>query len=284
VLNVSSLADKLAMVTGAGQGLGRAIALELAAHGATLAVADLNAATADETVQLIRQSGGVAEPVVTDVACEDSVRGAVAAILARHQRIDILVNNAGLGQTVQPLIELSREEFDRVLAVNLVGTFVCSKWVCRSMIRHESGAVVNISSLNGLAAAPLVASYNAAKAGVISLTQTLAMELAPYGIRVNAVAPGPVYTDFNRKVMHERAAFLGITEEQMVERVRAAVPLGRWGTPQDIAHAVHWLCSDHASWVTGQVLPVTGGLSGVAVPPPKRAGAPSAKSPNDERR
>jgi 3-oxoacyl-[acyl-carrier protein] reductase len=227
-------------------------------------------------VRSIRESGGLAEPAVADVTNEQAVRSAVEAVLARHSHIDILVNNAGVGQTVGPLVELAREEFDRVLSTNLTGTFVCCKWVCRSMMVRESGVVVNISSLNGLAAAPLVASYNAAKAGVISLTHTLALELAPYGVRVNAVAPGPVYTDFNRKVMQQRADYLGVTEQQMVERVRAAVPLGRWGEPGDIARAVVWLCSDQAAWITGQVLPVTGGLSGVAVPPPKR----SAKAPD----
>ena len=265
-----SLSGKIAIVSGAGQGLGRAIALELAAHGVLVEIAERNRETGDETARLIRDAGGAARVHATDVTSESSVQETVSAALAQHDRIDILVNNAGVGQTVQPLIELSREEFDRVLAVNLTGTFLCSKWVARSMVRRESGVIVNISSLNGFAAAPLVASYNAAKAGVISLTQTMAVELAPYGVRVNAVAPGPVYTEFNRKVMQERAAFLGVTEEQMVERVRAAVPLGRWGEPQDIAHAVVWLCSDQAAWVTGQVLPVTGGLSGVAVPPPKR--------------
>jgi NAD(P)-dependent dehydrogenase (short-subunit alcohol dehydrogenase family) len=265
-----SLHEKVAMVTGAGQGLGRAIAQALASAGAHVLVAELSRQTGNETTRLIRQSGGSAQCQVADVTSEDSVRGAVEAILAQHSRIDILVNNAGIGQTVQPFIELSRDEFDRVLAVNLTGTFLCSKWVAQSMVRRESGIIVNISSLNGFAAAPLVASYNAAKAGVISLTQTMALELASYGVRVNAVAPGPVYTEFNRKVMQQRAAYLGVTEEQMVERVRAAVPLGRWGEPQDIANAVVWLCSDQAVWITGQVLPVTGGLTGVAVPPPKR--------------
>lgn len=265
-----SLTGKVALVTGAGQGLGRAIARELAARGGQVMVAELNAQTGEETARLIRDSGGAAECRATDVTVEDSVRGCVEAILARHGRIDVLVNNAGLGQTVQPLIDLSLAEFERVLAVNLTGTFLCSKWVGRAMARRESGAIVNIASLNGLAAAPLVASYNAAKAAVISLTQTLALELAPYHIRVNAVAPGPVYTDFNRKVMRERAELLGITESQMIERVRAAIPLGRWGEPEDIAQAVAYLCSDQSAWVTGQVLPVTGGLSGVSAAPPKR--------------
>jgi NAD(P)-dependent dehydrogenase (short-subunit alcohol dehydrogenase family) len=236
----------------------------------TVEIAERNRETGEETARFIRDAGGTARTHATDVTDEKSVQATVSEVLAAHDRIDILVNNAGIGQTVQPLIELSREEFDRVLAVNLTGTFLCSKWVARSMVRRESGVIVNVSSLNGLAAAPLVASYNAAKAGVISLTHTMAVELAPYRVRVNAVAPGPVYTEFNRKVMQQRADYLGVTEEQMVERVRAAVPLGRWGEPQDIAHAVVWLCSDQAAWITGQILPVTGGLTGVAVPPPKR--------------
>jgi NAD(P)-dependent dehydrogenase (short-subunit alcohol dehydrogenase family) len=219
---------------------------------------------------LIRASGGSAVHEVTDVTDEDSVKATVETTLGRCGRIDILVSNAGLGQTVKPLLELSLDEFERVLAVNLTGSFLCSKWAGRAMARQESGAIVNIASLNGLAAAPLVASYNAAKAAVISLTQTLALELAPYHVRVNAVAPGPVYTDFNRKVMRERAELLGITESQMIERVRAAIPLGRWGEPADIAQAVVYLCSDQSAWVTGQVLPVTGGLTGVSAAPPKR--------------
>ena len=138
------------------------------------------------------------------------------------------------------------------------------------MQRQESGAIVNISSINGQNPAALVAAYNVAKAGVISLTRTLALEMAAYGVRVNAVCPGPVYTDFNKKVMAQRCASLGISEEEMIERVRKAIPLARWGEPRDIAHAVAFLCSPSAGWITGEVLRVSGGLEGVSAAPPKR--------------
>lgn len=264
------LADKVAMVTGAGQGLGRGIALALAAQGAHVAIAELNPAGAEETATLIRDAGGTAEAHETNVTEEGWVSGTVETILSQHSRIDVLVNNAGLGQTVKALIDLPLQEFQRVLAVNLTGTFLCAKTVGREMARRESGAIVNVSSINGISPAALVGSYNAAKAAVISLTQTLALELAPYGVRVNAVAPGPVYTDFNRTVMRERTEILGITEAEMIERIRSSIPLGRWGEPEDIAEAVLFLCSDRAGWVTGQVLPVTGGLAAVSAAPPKQ--------------
>ena len=139
------------------------------------------------------------------------------------------------------------------------------------MERRERGSIVNISSMNGLSPAALVASYNAAKAAVLSLTRTMALELAAYGVRVNAVCPGPVYTEFNKRVMAERCVSLGISEEQMIERVRAAVPLGRWGDAADIAHVVAFLCSPRAAWITGEIYRVSGGMEGVSAAPPKRA-------------
>jgi NAD(P)-dependent dehydrogenase (short-subunit alcohol dehydrogenase family) len=267
---MTSLANQVAVVTGAGQGLGRGIALALGAEGAHVVVAELSPETGEETAELLRRSSGSAEAIAIDVSDEASVRAAAQNVLAVHGRIDVLVNNAGSGQTIQPLIELSVEEFQRVLAVNLTGTFLCCREFGREMARRESGAIVNVSSLNGLSPAALAGAYNAAKSAVISLTQTLALELAPYGVRVNAVAPGPVYTAFNQSVMRQRAAILGIDEEAMIERVRSAIPLGRWGEPQDIAGAVCFLCSEKAAWITGQVLAVAGGLAGVSAAPPKR--------------
>jgi NAD(P)-dependent dehydrogenase (short-subunit alcohol dehydrogenase family) len=137
------------------------------------------------------------------------------------------------------------------------------------MHRAERGVIVNISSVNGQNPAALVAAYNAAKAGVISLTRTLALELAACGVRVNCVCPGPVYTDFNRRVMAQRCAKLGISESQLIERVRGSIPLGRWGEPEDIARAVAFLCSPASAWITGEVLRVSGGLEGVSAALPK---------------
>jgi 3-oxoacyl-[acyl-carrier protein] reductase len=138
------------------------------------------------------------------------------------------------------------------------------------MVQQEYGRIINIASLNAVSPAALSVSYNVAKAGVVSLTQTLAMELAPFGVNVNAVSPGPVATEFHDTVMPQRAATLGITREAMVERVRASIPLGRWGKPEDIAKAVLFLASDQSEWMTGQNLVVAGGLAGVAAAPPKQ--------------
>ena len=157
-----------------------------------------------------------------------------------------------------------------MLRVNLTGCFLCCREFGSRMRRRETGAIVNLASLNAESPAALVAAYNAAKAGVIALTRTLASELAPYGVRVNAVSPGPVYTDFNRKVMGQRAEKLGITEDEMIERIRKSIPLGRWGEPEDIAQGVCFLLSNQAVWVTGEVLHIQGGLTGVSAAPPKR--------------
>jgi len=191
-------------------------------------------------------------------------------VVDQHGRLDALVNNAGLGQDVAAVVDLSDEQWDRVIRVTLTGTFYCCRTAGGIMERQESGSIVNISSINGQNPAALVAAYNVAKAGVISLTKTLALELAAYGVRVNAVCPGPVYTDFNKTVMAQRCESLDISEEQMIERVRQAIPRGRWGEPEDIAHQVAFLCSPAADWVTGEVLRVSGGLEGVSAAPPKR--------------
>ena len=153
----------------------------------------------------------------------------------------------------------------------LTGTFYCCRAAGAIMERQESGCIVNVASINGQNPAALVAAYNVAKAGVISLSKTLSLELAAYGVRVNAVSPGPVYTEFNKTVMAQRCQSLNITEDQMIERVRGAIPLGRWGETLDIAQTVAFLCSPAASWITGEVLRVSGGLEGVSAAPPKRA-------------
>ncbi len=265
-----SLDGSLAVVTGAAQGLGLAMAGELARCGAQVIIADLQLEKAREEAERLRNQNLQVSAAPLDVTDSAAVSAFFEALAGEHKHLDILVNNAGVGQQVTPIVELSDEEWDRVMAATLTGAFYCSRTVGRIMEEQESGCIVNVSSINGLNPAALVAAYNVAKAGIISLTQTLALELAAYGVRVNAVCPGPVYTEFNRRNMAQRCQTLNITEEEMIERIRAAIPLGRWGEPVDIAQTVAFLCSPAASWITGEVFRVSGGLAGVSATPPRR--------------
>ena len=271
VSTAGNLKDRIAVVTGGAQGLGLGITRELALAGAVVTIGDIQLDKAQSVAAQLREEGLDVRALSLNVTNSDAVTAFFDRIVSEHGRLDILVNNAGVGQTVTPIVKLGDPEWQRVIEVTLNGTFRCCRAVGAIMERQESGCIVNISSINGQNPAAWVAAYNVAKAGVISLTRTLALELAAYGIRVNAVCPGPVYTEFNKTVMAQRCQTLGITEEQMVERIRASIPLGRWGEPEDIARAVAFLCSPNAGWITGEVLRVSGGLEGVAAAPPKRA-------------
>jgi NAD(P)-dependent dehydrogenase (short-subunit alcohol dehydrogenase family) len=265
------LQDQIAVVTGAAQGLGLGIAQALAERGATVILADLQKDKATSAASALRERGLNAEAEWLDISDSADVNRFFERVVNSRVRLDILINNAGVGQNVAPIVELSDDEWNRVITATLSGTFYCCRAACRVMEQQQRGSIVNISSINGQNPAALVAAYNVAKAGVISLTRTLALEMAAYGVRVNAVCPGPVYTDFNRTVMAQRCGSLQITEEAMIERVRAAIPLGRWGQPADIAAAVAFLAGPDASWITGEVVRVSGGLEGVSAAPSKRA-------------
>lgn len=265
-----SLDGSLAVVTGAAQGLGLAMVEQLARYGAQVIIADLQLEKAREEAERLRSRNLLVSAAQLDVTDSAAVSAFFKALVGEHKHLDILVNNAGVGQQVTPIVELSDAEWDRVMAATLTGAFYCSRTVGGIMEEQESGCIVNVSSINGLNPAALVAAYNVAKAGIISLTQTLALELAAYGVRVNAICPGPVYTEFNRRNMAQRCQSLNITEEEMIERIRAAIPLGRWGEPVDIAQTVAFLCSPAASWITGEVFRVSGGLAGVSATPPRR--------------
>lgn len=265
-----SLDGQIAVVTGAAQGLGLATSERLASDGAHVLLADVQLEKVEVESNRLCNSGLTTSAHQLNVTESKAVNDFFAQARAKHGRIDILANSAGVGQDVCPIVELSDEEWDRVLAVTLTGTFYCCRAVGRIMEEQESGSIVNFASINGQNPAALVSSYNVAKAGIISLTKTMAIELAAYGVRVNAVAPGPVYTAFNQRNMAMRSSSLEISEEEMIERVRKAIPLGRWGKPEDIAQAVAYLCSPDTSWVTGEILRISGGLEGVSAAPPKR--------------
>ena len=269
----NNLDGLVAVVTGAAQGLGLAMGERLARDGATVVMADLQREKMQTEADRLKMDGLDVHPASLDVADSASVTVFFDNVVEQHGSLDILVNNAGVGQEVSPTVDLSDEEWHRVMTITLTGTFYCCRAGGTIMERQESGSIVNISSINGQNPAALVAAYNVAKAGVIMLTRTLSLELAAYGVRVNAVCPGPVYTDFNKSLMDQRRQSLDISLDEMVDRIKKAVPLGRWGEAVDIANGVAFLCSPASSWITGEVLRVSGGLEGVAAAPPKRAKA-----------
>ncbi len=242
------LKDKKAAVTGAGRGIGRAIALALAAEGADVALLDLDEAGLKETAALVEETGRSALAVELDVSKFTPSAGAVDNILDLWGRLDIVVNNAGITRDAL-LVRMKEEDWDRVIAVNLKGAFNLSRAAARGMMKQRSGCIVNIASVVGLMGNAGQANYAASKGGLIAFTKSLARETASRGIRVNAVAPGFIATEMTGKI-----------PEKLREEMVASVPLGRMGTPEDVAGAVVFLASPAASYITGQVLVVDGGM------------------------
>ena len=250
------LNDQVAIITGAGQGIGEAIALSLAAEGVKIVAVDVNMDKINETARKIDSQGKKSFAIKADVSKTEEVKKMVGNSIKKFGKIDILVNNAAIspkksdGSRVN-VAETTEEEFERVVDVNLKGVFNCSKYVVRSMIERRSGTIINISSLSSKLTYlrnPSGAHYNLTKAGVSNFTTTLAHEVAKYNIRVNAIAPGRIKTGLIKTITPE-------TEAELLKNI----PLGRVGLPEEIANAVLFLASHMASYITGEILDVNGG-------------------------
>lgn len=266
------LAGKVAIVTGAGQGLGKGIALRLGGQGAYVVVAEYNQESASTTAQEIESLGYRALPYLIDVADVTAVRKMVGDVVVKLGHIDILVNNAGVVQ-IKPMMELTEEEWDRIININQRGLFFCLQVVAEQMIRqmpatakdtcrspHSFGKIVNISSVAGRSGRPLATHYAASKAAVLSITKSAALALAPYHINVNAVCPGVVPTPMWEEIDQTRAQMEGLQPGESIRQFIESIPLKRAATPEDIAAAVAFLVSPDSDCITGQALNVDGGL------------------------
>lgn len=240
--------DKVALVSGAGRGIGREIALELAKAGCTVICVSRNESSCGSVAEEIRACGGKAESFAFDVSDSGQVKEKCAEILKKYGAVDILVNNAGITRD-NLLMRMSDEEWNAVISTNLSSCFYLSRNLVRAMMGKRWGRIINISSVSGIAGNAGQANYSAAKAGIIGFTKTLARELAARNITANAVAPGFIETDMTAKL-----------PENIMEAAKAAIPLKRFGKPDDIARVCAFLASEEASYITGQAISVNGGL------------------------
>jgi NAD(P)-dependent dehydrogenase (short-subunit alcohol dehydrogenase family) len=247
-----SLSGRCAVVTGGGRGFGEQAALDLARLGASVAILDVDADAAERCAARLTAEGARSLALACDVADDDAVQRAFAAVHDRLGAVDILVNNAGI-VSMTPFLETTVDEFDRVLAVDYTSMWSCCRAVVPGMIERRFGRIVNISSVAGKRGGGFLGrtSYSAAKAAVIGYTKALARELAPHGITVNAVAPGAMDTEMT-KLLRE--------DEELLARVLATIPLGRRGVIQDVADAVTFLCTEPAGYVTGETINLDGGV------------------------
>jgi 3-oxoacyl-[acyl-carrier protein] reductase len=247
--SIMRLRDKVSIITGGGQGIGRATSQKFAQEGSRVAVCDINLAWAEETVATIRVDGGEALAFAVDVTDKDSIARMVVGVMAAWGRIDTLVNNAGIVQDAR-LSKMTDEQFERVVDVNLKGVYNCTKAVVDIMLAQNSGCILNASSIVGLHGNFGQTNYAATKFAVIGMMKTWARELGSKGIRANAICPGFIDTPI-----------LASMPEKVLNMIRAKVPMGRLGRPEEIANTYAWLASDEASYINGAVIEVSGGVT-----------------------
>jgi 3-oxoacyl-[acyl-carrier protein] reductase len=243
-----SFSGRIALVTGASQGIGRACALTLAAQGATIAAAARNKEKLDELVKEIAAAGGKAEAFRLDVGEEEQIKATFKAIIAQLGKIDILVNNAGITRD-QLVLRMKRPDWDAVINTNLTSAYLCTQQAISSMLKQRWGRIINITSVFGQTGQAGQANYASSKAGLIGLTMALAREVASRNITCNAVAPGFIETPMT-----------AVLNDEFKQNAVKMIPLGRVGTPEDVAHAVAFLASEQAAYITGHVLNVNGGM------------------------
>jgi 3-oxoacyl-[acyl-carrier protein] reductase len=241
------LSGKVALVTGSGQGIGRAIAVKLSEVGATVVVNDIGQ-TAEAVAEEIRATGRQSLAVLANVSLSADVTRLVETAVSTYGRVDILVNNAGIARD-QLVVRMSDEDWDRVIAVDLKSVFLCSRGVLRHMIKQRWGRIISIASIVGVVGNRGQANYASAKAGIIGFTRTIAKEVASRGITANAIAPGFIDTEMTQRL-----------EDEWKEELKRRIPLGYLGSPQDVAEAVAFLASEAARYITGQVLGIDGGM------------------------
>ena len=246
------LDGKVALITGAGSGIGRASALAFAREGAKVAVADIVVDGGEETVRMVKEAGGEAFFIKVDVSNAADVEAMVNKVVETYGRIDCAYNNAGIEGVIASTEEYSEEMFDKVIDINLTGVWLCMKYELPHMLKQGSGSIVNTASGAGLVGVAGMSAYVASKHGVVGLTKTAALEYAKSGIRVNAVCPGLIQTPMVERITND--------QPQLGEALVAAEPVGRTGKPEEIAESVVWMCSDAASFVTGHSMSVDGGF------------------------
>jgi len=242
------LSGRVALVTGAGQGIGFAVAERIGRAGASVALLDVSGETVRNAAERLKSIAVVATPYVCDVADEQLVRDTFEEIIARHGQIDILVNNAGVGGRFAPIHEQTLEEWQRVMAVDLTGVFLCCRTIVPHMIGRDYGRIINVSSLAGKEGSPDMVPYSAAKSGVIGLTKALAREVAKHNIMVNVVCPAIIETPLLNEMPESK-------KQVLLERT----PVGRFGTADAVASMVHWLASEDVTYSTGAVFDLSGG-------------------------